>query len=75
MLWNESARRIPFTWHRTRRGAETIPKGYRYDPDKGVSSDYYHHFVEGLAGLEEYALECGMEINWGTGHLEPRERT
>lgn len=63
MLWNEDARNIPFTWHRTERGAEAIPKAYRWN-GYSVSSDYYHHMVQGSAGLAAYAAESGMTIDW-----------
>lgn len=67
MLWNEYAKRIRFTWHRTERGAEAIPKEYRYRGN--VSSDYYHQMVKGADGLAAFAKECGMRISWGEGVL------
>ncbi len=67
-LWSEDAKSIPFTWHRTERGAETIPKAYRYDGYR-ISTDYYHHMVEGAKGLEEYAAESGMHIDWEASRL------
>jgi hypothetical protein len=70
-LWNESARDIPFSHHTTRKGAETIPQGYRY---KGtVSSDYYHHLCVGSKGLEDFARENGLIIDWETEKLSPKE--
>lgn len=69
MLWNEYASTIPFTWHRTHKGAESIPKAYRYRGS--VASDYYHHMVEGSSGLEDYAKGCGMKVDWEAERLKP----
>lgn len=72
MLWNEYARSIPFSWHRTEKGAETIPKAYRYRGS--VASDYYHHMCEGAAGLAAYAKESGMRIDWQAEKLVYADR-
>jgi hypothetical protein len=72
MLWNEYARSIPFTWHRTRKGAETIPRSYKYRDN--VSSDYYHQLCEGAQGLEEFAQQSDMVVDWDTFDLRPKER-
>lgn len=67
MLWTEYTKRIPFTWHRTHKGAESIPRAYAY---KGsVSSDYYHHMCEGAHGLKKFATESSMRIDWREGVL------
>ncbi len=74
LLWNEDARKIRFTWHRTVKGAETIPPAYRYDPNRGISSDYYHHRCVGAHGLAKFAKEAEMRIDWQEGYLiSPRD--
>jgi hypothetical protein len=75
LLWNEYAKTIPFTWHRTERGADTIPKAYRWN-GRTVSSDYYHLRLDGAAGLAKYAAEAGMRIDWQEGRLRyPKDLT
>lgn len=70
LLWTEYSRKIPFTWHRTRRGAETIPKANRY-PDEGgnVGRDYYHQLCVGADGLAAFAKEAEMRIDWQEADL------
>lgn len=72
MLWNEYATSIPFTWHRTEKGAETIPKAYRYRGN--VSSDYYHHKANGADGLAAFAKDADMRIDWQEGRLVYTDR-
>lgn len=76
LLWSEYGwRRISFTWHRTQKGADSIPKAYRYPTDGSgsVGRDYYHHRAAGAAGLAEFAKEAHMRIDWQEGQLVHEE--
>jgi hypothetical protein len=73
MLWTESARKIGFTWHRSEMRSQCVPKWARWN-GVTVASDYYHHAVEGQAGLEKWAEECDMTIDWQNDCLIPNSK-